>query len=336
MATQLSSDAKTHVYRLLRQLGKTARLDLLLYTRGGDANAIWPLVSLCREYTDNFSILVPYKAHSGGTLLAFGASRIVMGEMGELGPIDPSTGNQFNPIDETEPGQKARLGISVEDVAAFFDLAKETLVGRPGGLEESEINKLPDIDRTRAWELALTRLSQVVHPLALGNVERVHKQIKKLAHDLLRLHLDDEERIALIVEFFSQKFYSHQHGITRKEAAVHLGDIIEEPTQVQEEAMWDLMEVYSKDLQLETTFNLFEWAADDPRKELLFAGGFIETTETSYAHITRAQVTQTASPPPGLQIQVPLGQQLPLLPGLPRAINVQVLNMGWRENTEDL
>ena len=43
------------------------------------------------------------------------AKRIVMTRLAELSPIDPTTGNQFNPVD----GKGNRLGISVEDVRAY-------------------------------------------------------------------------------------------------------------------------------------------------------------------------------------------------------------------------
>ena len=82
----------------------------------------WRLVSMIREYCDHFSVLVPYKAHSAATMIALGADEIVMSDMSELSPIDPSTANVFNPVDPQNP--QNRIPISVEDVMAYFDLAK--------------------------------------------------------------------------------------------------------------------------------------------------------------------------------------------------------------------
>ena len=56
---------------------------------------MWPIVSLIREFDKDFEVLVPYRCHSSGTLTALGAKRIVMDQLSELSPIDPSTGNQF-------------------------------------------------------------------------------------------------------------------------------------------------------------------------------------------------------------------------------------------------
>jgi Serine dehydrogenase proteinase len=333
LLTNLAPDTKPHLYRLLRDIGHVKKLDLFLYTRGGDVNAVWPLVTLLRDFTDHLTVLVPYRAHSAGTLVAFGGDRIVMGRMGELSPIDPMTANQFNPEGEQE-GKKARLGISVEDVAAFFDLAQETLVGRPGGVTAEELGAVPPEDKLKAWELALTRLSTSVHPLALGNVERVHKQIKKLATELLSLHVKDAKRIEKIVEFFSQKFYSHQHAITRREAAALLGDLVEMPNDAEDEAMWNLMELYSGAIKLEEPFNITHWIGDDQRRQLDLVGGFLETVDRSQVHVTELRVTQVSALPGGMQIQPQPGQQVPLIPGLPRAVNAEMLQSLWRSNTQ--
>jgi len=113
--TQFASDTKEPLYRVLKETVEDGdRIDLLFYTRGGDVNAVWPLVGLLREYDADFHVLVPFRCHSGGTLLSLAAERIVMTPIGELSPIDPTTGNQFNPVDRV--AKSKRLGISVEDV----------------------------------------------------------------------------------------------------------------------------------------------------------------------------------------------------------------------------
>ena len=78
---------------------------------------VWPIVSIIREYDPAFEVLVLYRCHSAGTLVALGARRIHMAPLAELSPIDPSTGNQFNTIDQVN--NKARLGIAVEDVQQY-------------------------------------------------------------------------------------------------------------------------------------------------------------------------------------------------------------------------
>ena len=50
--------------RQLRAIGKAGKIDLFLYSTGGDTLVPWRLVSMMREYCDQFSVLVPYKAVS--------------------------------------------------------------------------------------------------------------------------------------------------------------------------------------------------------------------------------------------------------------------------------
>ena len=84
-----------------------------------------------------------------------------MHPFGEMGPIDPTVSNEFNPTDNVG----RRLGINVEDVTAYVNFIKET-VGITHEDELVEVIKL---------------LADKVHPLALGNVERFLSQSRMIA-----------------------------------------------------------------------------------------------------------------------------------------------------------
>lgn len=132
--TQLQSDLKECLYRILKESPTDAGIDVYLYTRGGDTNSVWPIVCLLREFDPDFQVLVPFRAHSAGTMLSLAAKKIVMTALGELSPIDPTTGNQFNPLNpDPNAGPGSRLGISVEDVRAYQDLVLETLRPKADG-----------------------------------------------------------------------------------------------------------------------------------------------------------------------------------------------------------
>lgn len=194
----------------LRKIGKQEKIDLILYSAGGDTMVPWRLVSMIREYTRHFSVLIPYKAHSAATMIALGADEIVMSDMSELSPIDPSTSNFFNPIDPQNP--QNRIPISVEEVMSYFDLAK------------NKFNIKSDDDLTKVFN-KFTESTPAIHPLALGNVNRTHNLIKLLAERLLKSHQApmSEEDIRRIIEFLTEKLYSHQYFIGRKEAKEDLG-----------------------------------------------------------------------------------------------------------------
>src|SRR5262249_21355432 len=94
------------------------KLDIFLCSNGGSGTVPWRLVSLFREFAKSFNVLIPYRAYSAASLIALGADEIVMHPFAELGPIDPTVSNEFNPV-EQPTGR--RLGISVEDVKAYIN-----------------------------------------------------------------------------------------------------------------------------------------------------------------------------------------------------------------------
>ena len=73
------------------------KLDMFLCSNGGVGTVPWRLVSLFREFAKSFGVLIPCRAYSAASLLALGADEIVMHPFAELGPIDPTVSNEFNP-----------------------------------------------------------------------------------------------------------------------------------------------------------------------------------------------------------------------------------------------
>lgn len=231
------------ISKQLRDIGKTENIDLFLYSSGGDTMVPWRLVSMIREYCDKFSVLIPYKAHSAATMISLGADEIVMSNLSELSPIDPSTANVFNPSDPANPQNK--IPISVEDVMAYFDLAKNKF-----GIKNDE--QLATIFNK------FVEANPQIHPLALGNINRTHNLIRILAKRLLKSHKSPmrEEEIEKIVDFFTEKLYSHQYFIGRKEAKEDLGvkSVIEADENLAK-AMTELYEAYAQEMNLGVLWN---------------------------------------------------------------------------------
>jgi hypothetical protein len=227
----------------LQKIGKTQNIDLFLYSTGGDTMVPWRLVSMIREYCDKFSVLVPYKAHSAATMIALGADEILMTDLSELSPIDPSTANIFNPSDPQNPQNK--IPISVEDVMAYFDLAKNKF----GIKNDAELAKIFN---------KFIESNPPIHPLALGNINRIHNLIRILAKRLLKSHKSPikEEEIEKIVDYFTEKLYSHQYFIGRKEAKEDLGlKTVVYADENLTKLMTDLYEEYKKEMELGKIWN---------------------------------------------------------------------------------
>src|SRR3990167_5491173 len=191
---RIAMDVVPIISKQLQIIGKTQNIDLFLYSIGGDTMVPWRLVSMIREYCSKFSVLVPYKAHSAATMIALGADEIVMSDLSEISPIDPSTANVFNPADPANP--QNRIPISVEDVMAYRDLAKDKF-----GIKNEE-------DLAKIFTKFVDSSPQI-HPLALGNINRIHNLIRILAKRLLKSHKAPmkEDEIEKIVDYFTEKLY---------------------------------------------------------------------------------------------------------------------------------
>ena len=325
LQTQIATDAKGPLYKVLKEtVPPNRKLDLCLYTRGGETNAVWPLVSILREFDPDFEVLVPFRCHSSGTLLALGAKKIVMTPLAELSPIDPSTGNQFNPTDPNDSTK--RLGIAVEDVQAYRNFILDQFKVKGDGDKDTALAR----DVLRPF---VDRLTDRVHPLALGNVHRVHQQIKKLGTKLLGLHPIKGRKLDTVIDSLTTGYYSHLHMINRNEAATILGSTqLVRSSRELDDVLDELMRGYEESFALGSPFYLAAEMKDDQAKDLRFAGSVIESRCCAFIYETRANVRQHSQLPPNVQVQLPAGQQLPLIPGLPRHYNVDIKNQGWVKN----
>ncbi len=61
---------------------------LVLVTNGGDADTAYRVARCLQRSYESFYVLVPGWCKSAGTLVAIGAHEIIMGEHGQLGPLD--------------------------------------------------------------------------------------------------------------------------------------------------------------------------------------------------------------------------------------------------------
>jgi hypothetical protein len=280
------------------------RLDLFLCSNGGDGTVPWRLVALFREFSKAFNVLLPFRAYSAASLLALGANEIVMHPFAEMGPIDPTVSNEFNPMEQMTG---RRLGISVEDVAAYVHFIKTTV----GITHEDEL--------IRAIEI----LAQNVHPLALGNVERFLLQSRMIARKILKTHMkdEDEHQIKEIVEKLSSKLHFHGHPINRDEAKSDIGlKVITELPEELEAAMWELYLDYEKEFENQVAFNPMgdlavlpaPPAGSMPQKEYDLLYAMIESTKLSSRFTSKRRYTIL----PAMQ------------PGQP-AVREDVLSQGW-------
>jgi hypothetical protein len=230
-----------HEHILAIEAHQRSKLDLIIYSRGGDSDVPWSIVSMFREYSKEgaFSVLIPYRAHSSATLVALGADEIVMTKKAELGPID-ITMNQgpYNPRDQET---MQRLPVSVEDVTGYFALLKKI-----------------DCERPEEKMLGFQQLAAAVHPLVLGQVSRLLEQTELVALRLLNTRAQpfSEDKNRQIVKRLSSEIFSHLHTISRTEAHQYLG--LEQVVNAEEagidDELWSLYRHYRDLFELEIPF----------------------------------------------------------------------------------
>ena len=230
-----------HEHLLSIPFKERTKLDLFLYSRGGESDVPWTLVSMFREYCEkgSFCVLLPYRAHSAATVISLGADEIIMTKKAELGPIDITLARgPYNPADKIS---NQRLPVSVEDVMGYFALLEKLKCKEP-------------TETLKGFEI----LSEQVHPLVLGNVNRLLEQTKLVALRLLGTRSDpfDSKKNEDIITKLSTEIYSHNHTINRTEARNYLGleQVINAENEEINEEMWNLYEEYKDLFQFEQPF----------------------------------------------------------------------------------
>lgn len=264
-ATRIAGDVVPLLGNLLDKIGKVKKISLFLYTSGGDMLAPIRIVKLIRNHCDEFEVLVPYKAHSAGTLICLGADTIVMGKLSELTPIDPTTGHPFNPQNPANPQQL--LEVSVEDLNSYILFAKEK-----AGVKEDQT--------VEAFKMLVEKL----HPLSIGNAYRAYRMTRMLTERLLNLHMDkkrDADKIAQIVRGITGDITIHAYPIDRDEAA-DLGLKTEKANDALDKTMRELYEIYAEEMRLGQPFNPNELLAGKEIAEIDRAGAFLETADALY------------------------------------------------------
>ncbi|MCK4592135.1 hypothetical protein KAT63_01695 [Candidatus Parcubacteria bacterium] len=266
--TKVADDIIPIFAKHLEKIGKQNKISLFLYTRGGDMITPIRLIKLMRSYAEEIEMIIPYRAHSAGTLISIGADKIVMGRLGELSPVDPSTGHPFNP--ENPANQKQKMEISVEDLNSYFLLAKE----KAGVKDEQMVNVFED-------------LTAKIHPLSLGNAYRATRMAKQITEKLLLMHfdkIDDKEKIANIVKEITGDICIHGYPITRDEAA-DLGLNMIEPDSELEKTMWELYENYAEKMELKKKFDPVAILGGQEMATFKYYGAFIESADLTDAFV---------------------------------------------------
>lgn len=258
---QIAQDTIDYLVHHLDTIGVTKKISLVIYSRGGDLLAGWNIVNLIRQFCDELNVIVPMKAHSTATLIALGATSVVMTKQATLGPIDPSVNGPLNPV-APGPNPMARVPIGVEAVTGYFDFARSLGVTSDAQMAQLVIN-----------------LSHQLNPLVLGNVYRSRTQIRMLGKRLLSSHINNEEKVDKILDFLCSESGSHDYTINRREAANELGLQIGKPSDSEYAVIKALHDDYAAELELLAPYDPNVLLGQEGETEYSLTRGLLESVE---------------------------------------------------------
>jgi hypothetical protein len=305
---QMMNDIIYEQLRIIKNTGgEFDNIDLFLYSRGGDSDAPWSIVSTIREvFPDKkFNVLIPFRAHSAATMISLGADEIIMTEKAELGPVDITISN--SPLNPTHPVTRTPIDISVEDVMGFIGL-------------------LEKLDCTRAEEKikAFEILSQHINPLAIGNVNRLLEQTKLVAGRMLSTRKEKltSEQNEEIVRKLGSEIYSHRHSILRSEARqIGITYIKNAEDYKIDDLLWKLYEGYAEILELKEIFNPEKYLIDnnvDNHKWDNLKKAIIESEYDAHEQVCDIEVKRLRQINQPINLNPQIG-----LPALPPGLNEQ-------------
>lgn len=287
LMAEMADDAVRPVVEQLRRLGSLEKLDVFLYSRGGGIDVPWQLVSAFREISEEWSVLIPFRAYSATTLLALGADEIIMGPQAQLGPIDPSL---------TQHPLQGIGKVPVEDVMAFIDFMR---------------NKVGLSDQL-ALTNGLANLVGRVDAVTLGTVYRTYSHIRDTARKIIQSRKEPptSSDIDQIISTLAEKVYAHGHAISRTEAKV-IGLPVESPLASLEDTMWNLLLEYESHMKLLEPWDPQAVLGEKEEAEEKCVVAMIESTAASHECIIIPRVIRKRQMPQNLQVVVNLTPKTP-------------------------
>lgn len=276
-ATQVALDILPMFTDILESFKKKPnKISLVLDTTGGNLDTPWPLVNLIREYCKEFELIILNKALSAGTLIALGADKIVMSEFSQLSPVDPA---------QTRPDSNNKMiKLEVEDIAGYIDFIKKKIgITEQSGL--AEITK---------------ELNKEVPPTVIGSVNRTHYLIRRLSKNLLQLPKTKlaDKRIEEVVEYLTEKLYSHRHFINRNEAKniIGFGDVVEYSNKETKQSVVAMIKYFNDLLKIKETFDPIKLLAGKGEAEYVLPRAVVYSANIKYNFQSYYKVTSVADP----------------------------------------
>ena len=166
--------------KILRDEESINNLDLIINSGGGDITMAVKIATICKNYSEKFTVIVPFFAKSAATMIALSADDLLLGKAGELGPIDPQV--KHPALDMFFPAS------SIKNALEFI---------------ESSID--PYIKMTMADKL---------DPFLIGAYNKTIEEARQYLLEIPRIR--DAQNTQEIIETFTKKYADHGFPITQE------------------------------------------------------------------------------------------------------------------------
>jgi len=272
---QIEDDIVLYLYDFLEKIGRVNKVSLLIYSRGGNTEVPLKIINLIRKYCSNLEMIIPYRAHSAATMIAIGGDEILMNEISELGPIDPSIWTPYNPVNPANAQQL--LPIETENILSFRDsMVKDFKLWFRSG-------KIANM------------LVQHINPIIIGSSHRARSLSRKVIISFLKYHIKGNFphfKIKKTANFLLRSD-SHSDAIDINKAK-SLGLNVKLLENDLKKNVWDLYKEYEKDLKLDNLFSPIVSIGSNPTSIEKFSKAIFETTDISYTFETKITITKGA------------------------------------------
>ena len=179
---------------------------------GGHANVAYQLGTFFKNHCKRLNYLVPMQAKSAATILCLNADKIIMGEWGELGPLDVQIDDlleygkrTFSPLNDFKSMEFLR-----DYATEFLDFFSWLLVERGFSVKQALHEAIPGVTQI------MGPLYSHIDPTKLGSYRRLLTEGEEYAVRLL--NSADNSNAKKIAQRLVWKYLSHGFVIDRDEA----------------------------------------------------------------------------------------------------------------------
>jgi hypothetical protein len=214
---QIDRGTVLKIRKALQELGTVEKLSILVDSPGGHADDAFHLVRALRQHANYIEVLVVDWAKSGATFVCLGADKIIMGENGELGPLDVQ-------IRELTGSMKPKSAIDVFQTLEYLrEYSITTLdIATLLFIQKGSMDIPYAIEKALSFVTCIINpLYNKVNPLELGEARRLLSVGKEYCKRIMKRYsysLLSDDNIESIAQRLVFEYPSHSFVIDLEEA----------------------------------------------------------------------------------------------------------------------